>query len=96
MRIILLFSLAFIFASCANVTVRPDGGGRTSSVPDVSESTDFFLWGLAPGSMEIDLSKHCGGSEPSQFQAQTTFLDGLLGAITLGIYAPRSYRIWCN
>jgi len=96
MRIILLFSLAFIFVACANVTVRPNGGARTTSAPDSSQSVDYFLWGLTPESTEVEVSRYCGGQEPSQIQAQTTFIDGLLGAITLGIYAPRSYRIWCS
>ncbi len=96
MRIILFLCLSFLLPSCANVTVRPDGGQRVSSNADVSESTDFFLWGLTPESVDVVLANHCGGATPKQFQAQTTFIDGLLGAITLGIYSPRSYRVWCR
>jgi len=76
--------------------VRPDGGDRINSSPDVNNSEDFFLWGLVPESVDVVLANHCGGATPSQFQAQTTFVDGLLGVITLGIYAPRSYRVWCR
>ena len=96
MRIILLLCLAFMLASCANVTVRPNGGVRVSSPPDVTNTENFFIFGLVPGSVNVELANHCGGSQPSQFQAQTTFVNGLLGAITLGLYAPRSYRVWCR
>lgn len=60
----------------------------------MEESKSFFFWGLA-GEHSIDVNGVCQGKPAQQMQTQTTFLDGLLGGITLGIYAPRSAKVWC-
>jgi hypothetical protein len=29
-------------------------------------------------------------------QSQQTFVDGLLGLVTLGIYSPQTAKVWCK
>jgi len=53
----------------------------------------FFLWGLAP-TREIDLGDHCPQGTVKIYE-DTTFTDGLLHLITLGIYSPRSSWYHC-
>ncbi|MEY4667822.1 MAG: hypothetical protein RL518_521 [Pseudomonadota bacterium] len=93
MRGILCASLV-IATGCYSVTTRPDGGFKTAVKPTFEQRQDFFLWGLV-GEAHIDTTKVCKG-QPSQFQSQKTFVDGLLTLVTLGIYAPESARIWCK
>jgi hypothetical protein len=58
------------------------------------EKGHFFLWGLV-GEKEVDLRKLCPAG-PSRWQNQQTFVDGLLGVVTLGIYIPRTVNVECT
>ena len=84
-----------VVSGCYSVTSRPNGGFKVSTPPTFEQRQNFFLWGLV-GENHIDVRAVCNGSEPTQFQSQRTFVDGLLGLITLGIYAPESARVWCK
>lgn len=93
-----LWSVALIaaglLAGCATVTARPDGGAKTSRKPDYQVSKNYFFWGLA-GVHTIDVADVCDGKPAEQLQSQFTFLNGLLGQITLGIYLPKTAKVWC-
>lgn len=54
---------------------------------------DFFLWGLV-GDKTIDMKAICPQGV-SRWKSQQTFVDGLLGFITLGIYIPRHVTVEC-
>ncbi len=66
----------------------PPGGAR------YEEKGHFFLWGLV-GEKEVDLRKLCPAG-PSRWQNQQTFVDGLVGFVTLGIYIPRTVNVECT
>jgi hypothetical protein len=55
---------------------------------------DFFLWGLV-GDKEINLKSLCPAGV-SRWKSQQTFVDGLLGIVTLGIYTPRHITVECT
>ena len=67
-----------------------------------TEAPDFVLWrngflfGLAPRVDFVDANDHCQGSSISAVETQTRFVNGLVGALTFGIYAPRTLKIWCE
>ncbi len=90
----ILCASLFFFAGCYSVTTRPDGGFKTATPPTFEQRQDFYLWGLV-GEAHINTAQICKG-QPAQLQSQRTFVDGLLGLITLGIYAPESARVWCK
>lgn len=94
-KIILFILLAISLAGCASVTATPDHMPKTASVPTFEERKHFYLWGLTPSSRYVDVAEVCGDRDVRQIEAQTTFTDGLLGLITLGIYSPRTIKIWC-
>jgi hypothetical protein len=79
---------------CFSVTVRPAGGFEVSKPPTFEQRQSFWFWGLV-GERHINVKEVCK-TEPVQFQSQQTFVDGLLGFITLGIYAPETARVWCK
>ena len=81
---------------CATVTINRQGDRKISSSPTYQASKAFFLWGLVPDDRSIDVAQICGGAEAKQMQTQFTFLDGLPNFITLGIYAPRTVKVWCS
>ena len=85
---------AFLLAGCATVTIRPDGGAKTSGKPDYQKSKNYFFWGLA-GEHTIAVASVCDNKGVEQVQSQYTFMNGFLGVITLGIYAPKTAKVWC-
>jgi len=91
----LILLIAGILTSCSTVTLRPEGTAKLGSEPTWSQSNNYFLWGLI-GDHRVDTERVCGERGVRQMQAQDTFVDGLLALITLGIYAPRTSKVWCN
>lgn len=63
--------------------------------PSYEGTNHFILWGISqvqtmrPGAA-------CGPQGVNRVEVQETFLDGLFGTITLGLYAPRHYAVYCN
>jgi hypothetical protein len=46
---------------------------------------------------EINLTEFCGSTENiHSFLVRQTFMDGMRGAVTLGIYTPRATGVFCN
>ena len=44
----------------------------------------------------VDAAKICGGAENVKTETQQTFVNGLLGFITLGIYTPLEACVYCS
>lgn len=80
---------------CGTVTIKGEGKGRLSRSPDYEDRKTFLFWGLS-GEHDVDVRAVCGGGKARQMQSQWTFVDGLLNTITLGIYAPRTAKVWCD
>ena len=54
----------------------------------------FFVSGDWAGKKTVDAAKICGGAENVvKTETQQTFVNGLLGFITLGIYTPLEARV---
>ncbi len=91
-RVALLLSVAIAGPACSKVTyVNP---GTMPSGRVVVSTGHFFLFGLA-GHHDIDGVGAC----PTGIAAvvsKFTFLDSVLGFITLGLYAPRTYALYCG
>ena len=84
-----------ILVSCSTVTIRPEGGRRDMRPSAYEERKDFWFWGLV-GEGHIDVRKACGEQTVDQMQAVYTGMDVLLNIVTLGIYAPRTAKVWCR
>ena len=56
----------------------------------------FFVSGIGQ-KKTVDAAKICGGAEKVvKTETQQTFVNGLLGFITLGIYTPLEARVYCS
>ncbi|OFZ72682.1 MAG: hypothetical protein A3K03_06305 [Bdellovibrionales bacterium RIFOXYD1_FULL_44_7] len=94
--IILIAAATLVFAaSCSTVTMTEKGAGKMTSSPTYESSKPYFFWGLV-GEHHIDVKDVCENKSVKQIMVQDTFLDALLGGITLGIYRPRTAKIWCQ
>ena len=67
------------------------GDGQVGKV--VHERKAFFVGGLAP-TRKVDVSEFCPAGAVAVSE-ETTFVDGLLGFVTLSIYTPRSSTFYC-
>ncbi|MEW7866804.1 Bor family protein [Aeromonas diversa] len=92
-KIVLGALAALMLGGCAQqaFTVHPGN----AATPSQEVSHHFFISGLGQ-SKTIDAAAVCGGADKVvRVEAQHTFVNGLLGAITFGIYTPREARVYC-
>jgi predicted GH43/DUF377 family glycosyl hydrolase len=67
------------------------GSGPQTNV-EVKEKNHYVIYGLAPIKTS-DPIKMAGGAANYQVTIQHTFIDGLLNAITFGIYTPTTTKV---
>ena len=64
--------------------------------PKETITDHFFVSGIGQ-KKTVDAAKICGGAENVvKTETQQTFVNGLLGFITLGIYTPLEARVYCS
>lgn len=68
-----------------NVETEPSYQGRSH----------FFFWGMWQ-KKNYNLTNTCKANGINAIENHWTFYDSLMGALTMGIYAPESYSIYCN
>ncbi|OBU16856.1 lipoprotein bor [Photobacterium aquimaris] len=93
-----------IFAALMATTVMTGCAQQTfmmSSTPEaktaeLNKSQPFFVSGIGQHKT-VDAAKLCGGADKvAKVEVQQTFVNGLLGVVTFGIYTPRQARVFCN
>lgn len=110
-KILALLALTVFVSACSKQTIVLDGSSKEMARNEVFFSEEpfdpnldaskkvtdhFFIAGLAQGKA-INPAKVCGSiGRVAKVETQLTFLNGLLGAITFGIYAPRDVRVYCK
>lgn len=94
-RVFITVILVFLVVGCHSITIRPEGNIKQFSQPDYQERKDFWFFGLV-NEHSVDVAPICGTRRLTQMQAQSTFVDSLITALTFGIYTPRSVRVWCE
>ncbi len=82
--------LAFVMTSCYTYTFNVGDGPQTGV--EVVEKNHYVIYGLAPIQIS-DPVEMAGGSEHYQVKIEHTFVDGLLNALTFGIYTPTTTTV---
>ena len=91
-KMLLATALALLIAGCSTDVYcsKQTGNGSTKTI-----THHFFVSGI--GQKTVDAAKICGGAENVvKTETQQTFVNGLLGFITLGIYTPLEARVYCS
>ena len=65
------------------------------ATPAYQGRSHFFLWGMFQ-EKNYNLANVCPINGINSIEAHWTFYDSLMGGLTMGIYAPESYSIYCN
>ena len=69
---------------------------KAAVAPKETITHHFFVSGIGQ-KKTVDAAKICGGAENVvKTETQQTFVNGLLGFITLGIYTPLEARVYCS
>ena len=83
----LLAALALLITGCAQQTFTVQNK-PAAVAPKETITHHFFVSGIGQ-KKTVDAAKICGGAENVvKTETQQTFVNGLLGFITLGIYTP--------
>ena len=85
---------ALCLASSACHTIRFDISHAPMAAQPIEVRKSFFWWSLYP-TMEIDMLTYCPDGT-GRIEEETTFSDGLLDLLTLGIYTPRTSYYYCR
>lgn len=83
-------TLSLMMSSCYSHKFAVGNGPQTGV--NVIEKNNFFVLGLIPGKVS-DPQKMAGGAQDFEVTEVQTFVDGLLGVITLGIYTPTTTKV---
>ncbi|QQG26739.1 lipoprotein [Pectobacterium carotovorum] len=86
--------LALVLTGCAQQTFTVKN--ESVATPKQTTTSHFFVSGIGQ-EKTIDAAAICGGSDKVvRTETQVTFVNGLLGLLTLGIYTPREARVYCS
>ena len=94
-KMLLATALALLITGCAQQTFTVQN--KPAAVVTKGNHHPSFLrfWNWAEET--VDGAQICGGAENVvKTETQQTFVNGLLGFITLGIYTPLEARVYCS
>lgn len=90
----LLISVALV--GCANQRFNVAGEVTDTSAAKSEDSQSFFISGIGQ-KQTIDAAQACGGAaKVGGVAVEQTPLNILLGMVTMGIYTPRTARVYCK
>ena len=93
-KMLLATALALLITGCAQQTFTVQNKPAAVAPKPSYIISSFLELGRRKLSMQ---PKICGGAEMVvKTETQQTFVNGLLGFITLGIYTPLEARVYCS
>ena len=93
-KMLLATALALLIAGCAQQTFAVQN--KPAAVAPETITHHFFVSGIER--RKLSMQPKFGGAENviEKQETQQTFVNGLLGFITLGIYTPLEARVYCS
>ncbi len=88
--LLISFALSVMMSSCYSHKFVVGDGPKTGV--EAIARNNFFLNGLIPGKVS-DPQKMAGGAKDFEVTEVQTFVDGLVGVLTLGIYTPSTTKV---
>jgi hypothetical protein len=85
LNLVLVFGLTVMMTSCYTYTMSIGKGAQTGV--EVRKMNHYLIYGLAPIGVS-NPKEMAGGAENYDVTITHTFIDGLINAITGGIYTP--------
>lgn len=94
-RLAILLPLFFNSACVSTRVVLQPQGFEPYRRPDYVDYFDYYFLGFA-GRNDVDLQTACMDQRPLAVEQVRGVEDGLITAMTLGIYAPLTVKVWCG
>ena len=92
---LLATALALLITGCVRQTFTVQN--KPAAVAPKKKTITHHFFVSQVGEENCRCSKICGGAENVvKTETQQTFVNGLLGFITLGIYTPLEARVYCS
>ena len=93
-KMLLASALALLITGCAQQTFTVQNK-PAAVAPKETITHHFFVSGIGQ-KKTVDAAKIDGAENVVKTETQQTFVNGLLGFITLGIYTPLEARVYCS
>ncbi len=90
LKMVFVIAIAFTMTSCYSYTIQVGKGAQTGRT--VTAKNHYLISGLAPIKM-ADAKEMADGAEDYTVTVEHSFIDGLLTAITYGVYAPTTVTV---
>ena len=97
-KILICIGLALMLSACGSdhiIRFNLTPQQNLNAKPAYSGRSHFFLWGMWQKT-DYNLANICPVNGVKAIDAHWTFYDSLMGGLTMGIYAPESFSIYCN
>ena len=95
MKFLASILIFFVASGCMSTRVVFSDKFQLRSKPTYVDYFDYYWVGLK-GHPQVALQKVCMDQQIHAFQRVKTAEDGILTAITLGIYSPSTVKVWCG
>lgn len=86
----LILAMALTLSSCYTYTMTVGKGAQTGI--EVRQMNHYLIYGLAPLKVS-NPEEMAGGAKDYDVKIEHTFVDGLINAITFGIYSPTTTTV---
>ena len=86
----ILFAASMLLTSCYSYTSIVGNGPQ--GYQEVTEWNHYLIYGLAPVNVS-DSKQMAGGAENYSIHTRQTFVNGLVSALTWGIYTPTTTTV---
>ncbi|MDR2732387.1 MAG: Bor family protein [Fibromonadaceae bacterium] len=87
------FAMALTISGCATQRVQLDE--RNPGIPTYEGKSHFFLAGIGQ-TKTINAGDFCGYNQVSSVETYVSAIDAVLTYLTIYIYSPYSYSIYCR
>ena len=97
-KILICVCLALTLSACGSDHIMRfdlNPQQELNTKPEYEGRSHFFLWGMWQKT-NYNLVNVCPVNGIKAIDTYWTFYDSLMGGLTMGIYAPESYSIYCN
>ena len=99
-KLLICIGLALALSACTSdhiirFNLAQQQNINTKTAPSYEGRSHFFLWGMFQ-KKNYNLTNVCSTKGISAIENHWTFYDSLMGSLTMGVYAPESYSIYCN
>ena len=97
-RFLICIGLTLVLSACTSDHIIRFDLGQQQNVkaePSYQGRSHFFFWGMWQ-QKDYNLQNVCPASGINAIENHWTFYDSFMGSMTMGIYAPESYSIYCN